>query len=229
MLRNAFSVAVLWMLSFGLMIVVIGLAIDGPHLLLLQRRHAETVGEVVRLLPESHGMVEVRYLVANVTYKRAFPPHLQRSRINEGDSVRVYYRPEDPNVAVIAPPSEILTEQLPSWLAGSLLISVGVVVAVLALRGPGILSRCFPGRMFSARIISAGATVGVLVGLLLSMYAGTLSAAKLVGGAFVISGCVILLRLTWVQYLSWAGLLRSRAFWAALGLAVIGNILNRVL
>jgi hypothetical protein len=57
----------------------------------------------------------------------------------------VYYWPEDPNVAVIAPPSEILTEQLPSWLAGSFLVSVVVVAAVLTLRGSGLLSQCFPG------------------------------------------------------------------------------------
>ena len=108
MLRNTFSIAVLWILSFGLM--------------------------VIRLLPESHGMVDVRYVVADVTYQRTFAPHLQSSLISKGASVRVYYWPEDPNVAVIAPPAEILTEQLPSWLAGSLLISVGVVAAVLARR-----------------------------------------------------------------------------------------------
>ena len=134
MLRNTFSIAVLWILSFGLMVILIGLAIDGPHLLVLERRHAETPGQVIRLLPESHGMVEVRYVVADVTYQRTFAPHLQGSIISKGASVRVYYWPEDPNVAVIAPPAEILTEQLPSWLAGSLLISVGVVAAVLARR-----------------------------------------------------------------------------------------------
>lgn len=55
--NRAVSLTTIWASSFLLMAVVIGLVIDAPHLLVLRKRGAETIGNVARVIPESHGLV----------------------------------------------------------------------------------------------------------------------------------------------------------------------------
>jgi hypothetical protein len=140
--RKRLIAGVVWLLSFGGALTVIGFVIDAPGLLRLQHQHAEVQGEVTRLLPETHGLVEVRYAVAGTVYKRALRPN--RNPVLEGTKVAVYYSPQDPGVAVIGPPADALATELPSWLAGSLLCSGGVAAGVLWWMK--WLPRWFPGR-----------------------------------------------------------------------------------
>jgi hypothetical protein len=229
MIRSPSSIGALWILSFCLMATVIGFVSDAPQLLLLEHNHAETLGEVTRLLPASHGLVEVRYVVAGSTYQGTFAPHLQSRRIDEGDSVRVYYSPRDPKDASIFPPDEILAEQLPSWLAGSLLLSVGLVAAVLTLWNPNPAFRRISGLLTSPKLLSAGVTVGVASGFLLSLFWATPSIVKVVAASLVLCGCALFLRLAWRQRLSWTDMFRSMEFWIAFALAISGNIIDAVL
>ena len=178
---------------------------------------------------DGHGLVEVRYLVAGSAYQRTFAPYLQTRPIAEGDSVRVYYSPRDPRDAYIFPPVEILAEELPAWLAGSLLMSVGMVAAVLVLVSPNPMLRRLSGLLTSPRLISAGITIGVAGGFLSSFILGALNFAKLVAASLVLCGCVIFLRLAWRRRLSWTDLFRSMEFWIAFALAISGNILDAVL
>jgi hypothetical protein len=127
------KMAALWLLSFGLMVTIIGIAIDAPHLVLLRREHAETSGEVTHLHPEYHGVVDVKYAVAGVPYEATLFPYFQEGSIARGELVRVYYSPRNPKIASLAPPQQILEEELPSWAAGSLLGSFGITAAVLIL------------------------------------------------------------------------------------------------
>jgi len=127
------KIALTWLLSLCLLATIIGFAIDAPHLVLLQREHAETSGRVTRVLPGGHSGVEVAYVVADRAYVRPFFPYLQDGRAAKGDSVRIYYSPQDPAIAFIAPPGEILEGQIPSWIAGSILGSLGITAMALAL------------------------------------------------------------------------------------------------
>lgn len=220
------TVAVMWLLSFGVMAIVIGFAMDMPRVLLLQRAHAETSGQVTRLLPDNHGLVRVRYLVAGAAYEGTFPPYVQGRRVDKGDVVRVYYSPRDPAVAFIAPPDEVLSDRLPFLVVASLLGSVGLTAGALAMWNPRAVLHRPCVWVISPRILSAGVTVGVLGGLVSSLYSGTLDTAKSVGGAFVVCGCAVFLTLAWRHRLSWAALLRSGAFWIAVALVIVGNIFN---
>ena len=96
--RKIFVLIAVPTLAFVAMATAIGLVIDAPHLFLLERHHAETVGQVVRLVPESHGAIEIRYSVAGITHFRRTQPYVNRL-LTEGDSVPVYYYPPDPTVA----------------------------------------------------------------------------------------------------------------------------------
>jgi hypothetical protein len=118
------------MLGFAVIGTAIAFVIDAPHLLLLEHQHAETVGRVIRLVPNSHGLVEIGYSVDGRTYVRSVPPFgVADLPLGEGKAVPVYYYPSDPAIAFLAPSGTILKEQLPSWIAGSLLGSCfGVVV-----------------------------------------------------------------------------------------------------
>jgi hypothetical protein len=218
----------MWILAFCLMAGIVGAVIDAPQLLLLQHEHAETLGEVTRLLPENHGLVEVRYLVGGAPYQRTFAPHLQSRRIDEGESVLVYYSPRHPENASIYPPADILTEELPSWMSGSLLLSVGLVVAIFTISRPSPL-RSFTHRLISPRVVSAGMTIGVTGGVILSLLLGRLRVIKFLPAALVLFGCGIFLTLAWRRKLIWADLFRSGAFWIAFGLAVLGNVVDAML
>jgi hypothetical protein len=131
--RSPWMIAALWLVSFCSMATFIGLTGGVSDLMMLRREHAETSGEVIRLHPENHGVVDVKYVVAGTPYQGTFFPYLQDGRIVKGESVRVYYSPHDPTIAFIAPPEEILGEDLPFWLVASLLGSFAVTAGVLIL------------------------------------------------------------------------------------------------
>src|ERR1700733_12036566 len=91
-----------WAVSFCVVTILIAFTIDAPDLFLLQRQHGETQGQVIRELPNSHGMIEVRYRVGSVDYQLPFRPYAQTG---PGKVVRVYYSLSNPATAKIAPPS----------------------------------------------------------------------------------------------------------------------------
>jgi hypothetical protein len=93
-----------------------GFVIDAPHLLLLERQHADTVGRVIRLIPESHGQVEIEYSAAGVTYRQAVTVYGVPTPVVAGQTVLLYYYPQDPVIAFTAPPEEVLADQGPFWV-----------------------------------------------------------------------------------------------------------------
>jgi len=72
------------------------------------------------------------------------------------------------------------------------------------------------------RIFVSAVAVGVFVGSVVSIFAGTVDP---VSGPFVWVGCILALREVWTKRLSWSDTLRLRLFWTGLGLAIAGNIL----
>jgi hypothetical protein len=223
------NLIVIWLTSFCFAAIVIGCVIDAPHLLLLQRECSETDGRVTRVLAENHGLVEVAYDVAGRSYQRTFPPHLNTHVISEGEPVEVYYSPHDPTIAFVAPPSEILAEQLPSWIIGSVFLSGAILAMVLVFGTSGGSLERLSAKVISPRMISTGITVGVFAGMVSSVYFGTLNMPKVLGGVLVVGGCTIFLILAWQKKFSWGELLGSRTFWIAVALAVAGNVLDSVL
>jgi hypothetical protein len=226
--KSPTAIGIIWIVLFCLIAGIIGKIIDAPRLWLLQREHRETLGEVMRLVPQSHGLVEVRYLVDGDAYQRSFEPHLGSQLIAEGDSVLVYYSPHHPENASIYPPADILTEELPPWLLGSFLLSVGIAAAIFTVSRPSPLL-ALTNRFVSPKLVSAGITVGVFGGVALSLFWGRLRLVKLLPASLILCGCVIFLTLAWERKLNWADLLRSRKFWIALGLAILGNTVDALL
>lgn len=228
MRSRVFVLITSWFLAFVLGGIIIGLVIDAPNLLMLRRESAETTGRVARLVPNSHGLVEVLYEIAGKAYTGEFQPHIYDQPLNEGDVVRVYYSPQNPTIAFLAPPSDVLKEQFPAWIAGSLVLSIFGVVAALTLWRPRSPSRRFGVFLPGPRFISAGITLGVLTGLTVSLFTHTLNITKISGWVLIVSGCTMFLVLAWVKELHWVELLHSRTFWLALTLAIIGNLVNLI-
>jgi hypothetical protein len=106
------------------MAMAIAFIIDVPHLLSLQFHHAETTGRVFRVIPNSHGLTEIEYSVQGVPYKREVPGYWVPVGDVEGESIRVYYDPNEPSTASAVPADEILRGQVPAWIGGSVLGSV---------------------------------------------------------------------------------------------------------
>ena len=106
-------------LGFISLATAIGFVIDAPHLLILHFNHSQTTGRIIRVLPNSHGLTEIAYSVGGIEYKRDVPfywvPNLDAPR----EPFRVYYDPHDPSLAAAVPADEILSGQLPFWIAGS--------------------------------------------------------------------------------------------------------------
>lgn len=226
-LKSIVPLLIAWLVLFCIAGIAIGFIIDVPDLLRLQGNYGEVPGSVARLIPESHGLVEVTYIVKGVMYTRSVMPHLEDHAIAEGDSVQVYYSPSTPAVAVIAPPSEILAEQIPSWIAGSLLISIVLIISIGSLWKS--TPRGVSAFVISPKIISSGVAIGAIGGLIVSIYGGTLNGAKLGGAAFVLGGCTLFLILAWQKQLSWREIFHSKEFLIATALVVLGNVINVVL
>ena len=131
MLKVIFVLTAALTLLFCTVAIATGFATDLPRLLQLQQAHAEVVGKVVHVLPASHGLVEIIYVVDGVTHTFTTAPHLPGGPIIEGSSVRVYYSPKDPSVVVAAPPSDILTEELQSSVVVCLFIALGTAIVLL--------------------------------------------------------------------------------------------------
>jgi hypothetical protein len=56
-------------MGFTSMATAIGFIIDAPHLFLLQRHHAETVGRLAQFISNGHGSVAIEYAVGGTSYK----------------------------------------------------------------------------------------------------------------------------------------------------------------
>src|SRR5215469_15057068 len=141
--------------GFAALEVSIGLVIDAPHLLLLRQRNAETLGRVLRQVPDSHGAVEIEYAIRGKTYRQVLPPYGLALPMAAGQTTLVYSDPQDPRVAFTAPAGDILIEELRAWAAGSLLGAVAGVLVVSSLRRPVRCPLDFRG-VNGPRIISAG-------------------------------------------------------------------------
>ena len=118
-------------LGFITLAVAIGLIIDVPHLLILHFNHAQTTGRIIRIIPNSHGLTEIAYSVGDTTYKRDVPFYWIPDSDAGPEPLRVYYSPRDPSIASAVPADEILSGQLPSWIAGS---ALGAVFGAFAAR-----------------------------------------------------------------------------------------------
>ena len=102
-------IVVVWVLAFCFAAVAVGLELDVPDLLRLTHDHATAAGSVLRLVPDSHGMVEVQYDTSGQVYRKKLLPGRM---LIPGDSVVVYYLPSDPAVASLTPPAEQLSDNL---------------------------------------------------------------------------------------------------------------------
>lgn len=122
-----------WMLAFCAFATFMVVTDDIPQVFRLRNQHAETLGKVVRFVPQSHGAIEVKYEVDGTPYQSTFGQYVQTHPLKEGASVNVYYAPSDPANAVISPPSEILWQQLTFTYVASMLMS-GVLVGAIFLR-----------------------------------------------------------------------------------------------
>jgi len=111
-------------LGFICLATAVGFVIDAPHLLKLHFSHAQTTGRIVRVIPNSHGLTEIAYSVGGIPYTRDVPFYWVAEPNDSAATVRIYYDPRDPSIASAAPADEILSGQLPSWIAGSVLGSV---------------------------------------------------------------------------------------------------------
>ena len=116
-------------LGFISLATAIGLVIDVPRLLILHFHHAETTGRVIRAIPNSHGLTEIAYSVRGTQYNREVPGYWVPQAGSE--PIRVYYNPNEPSIAAAVPADEILSGQLPSWIAGS---ALGAVFGAFAAR-----------------------------------------------------------------------------------------------
>jgi hypothetical protein len=127
--RLIYSMAKTWLLAFGLTCTFIGAVMDVPDLLLLQHEHAVTPGIVMRLVPASHGCVEIRYTVGKTEYIETLFPYSDNDT-SVGASVPVYYSPNNPRNASTAPPADVLAEESPGWLAVSMFMSIPLTYAI---------------------------------------------------------------------------------------------------
>jgi hypothetical protein len=108
-------------LGFISLATAIGFVIDAPHLMKLHFNHAQTTGRIVRVIPNSHGLTEIAYSVRGIAYTRDVPFYWVAEPNTSAAILRIYYDPNDPTIASAAPVDEILSGQLPSWIAGSAL------------------------------------------------------------------------------------------------------------
>jgi hypothetical protein len=118
-------------LGFISLATAVGLVIDVPHLLILHIHHAETTGRVIRVVPNSHGLTEIAYSVRGTQYDREVPGYWVPYSQAGIEPIRVYYNPNEPSIAAAIPADEILSGQLPSWIAGS---ALGAVFGAFAAR-----------------------------------------------------------------------------------------------
>ncbi len=208
------------------MAIMFAFIIDAPHLLLLERQHADTMGRVIRLVPDSHGQIEIKYSVGGVTYRQTVPVYGILPPVIAGQPVPVYYYPPDPVVVFTAPPEEVFEEQRPSWVVFSMFGAFcGAIVALNSMRrSRGRIERYLSVR--GPKLLSAAISIGVLGSALFSAFFGTLGVARIVGEILVLSGCAVFVNLAWRRKLTWSQLLRSRQFWIAAALVVAANIIE---
>jgi len=210
----------IWAAAFTLTAVAIGFVIDAPRLLLLERHHARTSGTVTRVIPNSHGQVVVRYSVKGLTYEQSFGP----SSRHEGETVPVYYYPQSPDISEISDPSDVLTDNMPAWIATSLLFSFFVLGCVFALRRPSLWG--VPTHVIPPKVICvAVAAVGVL-SVAHTIQLRGLNAWVALWGSLQLAGIAFLLQASWPRGTGWRQMVRSGRFWIAMLLFVAGFSLD---
>lgn len=100
---------------------------DLPSFWSLIRHYTVAPGEVIGVHKGKHPTVEIRYRSGGVLVTRTFPAFAGAA---SGDSVPVYFSTQEPSNASLAPPSEIWAQDLPPYIAMSLVLSLLITFAM---------------------------------------------------------------------------------------------------
>ena len=106
---------------------------DVPMLLSLNHHHKQATGKVLRMIPNSHGTIEVSYFVSGMKYQRSFFLIAPGQLASDGTVTTVYYSPEDPETSCIGPPADILEQLLHEWILFALLITIFFFVILTSM------------------------------------------------------------------------------------------------
>ncbi len=103
----------------------------------LMREGATTLGRVVARDRQHHDRMVVHYSVNGLEYSVAqryvLRPNPPKDALSIGDTVTVYYLPEEPAVATLGDPAEFLPSHLMGAALGTVMFSTGIVASVLGL------------------------------------------------------------------------------------------------
>jgi hypothetical protein len=208
------------------MATAMAFVIDAPHWMLLFRSQAEASGKITRLVPNSHGAVEIAYTVMGSAFSRLAPWHGPPANRSQDNDITVYYYPPDPSIAFTASADDILDEELPGWIAMSM--GGGLVGLVLGFRVTASSVPSLWARIPGPKFLTVGASLGVTVSFVSRMIGGSYTAPQALGDLLMLPACGLLLWLAWWRNLSWRAMTRSVWLWAAVGLVIAANFVNEI-
>ncbi len=173
-------------------------------------------------ITNNHGLVIVRYVVDYTDYEQPFAPH----NGSVGDSVVVYYKPNDPKVSAIDDPLALLRNRLLVSGIASVLFST---LFALALQFPGFAALwSWPWRLvpFTPRVVMRVVGVVSLIAGGLSVYRGTVDAKLLISEGLIFSGIILLLVRSFqaAREAGWLAFVRSRLFITGLCFVLAGQV-----
>jgi len=122
-------------------------------------------------------MIEVRYKVTEVEYKKRFKQGTMVGLVQEGRAIKVYYLDGDPSISSISPPRDLLAEEAPALLLGAFLFATFLAAAISSLPNTNTLLQKLFLQLVSPRLFSMGVTAGVVLTLVMLIGSRTLSAA----------------------------------------------------
>jgi hypothetical protein len=210
-----------WCCLIVLLWSLIGSAVGVPRLLKLRKHHNITPGLVIKTIPYSHGKVVVRYMVNGSEYVREFAPY----PFETGDELEVFYWPDDPSISEISDPTDRLVVQIPFAVGATILLSVPFVISFVAFKRRGVMFWP-PSLAVDPRVTSTFVSVGVIAGRVSSIMLKRFDALRAAGDLLMIAASVVFLHATWARRLKWGELLKSKSFWSAVLLGVLGNLLT---
>jgi hypothetical protein len=213
----------LWCLCAAVVGTVLSLVSGVNRALLLRAESSVTIGTVVSAQPHNHASVTVRYLVNDKEYERTSSPY----NWPVGTNVTVYYSPKTPQNSLLVEPAEFISQQLPSLVLGTLLVSAFLTAQLFLGKIP---RRADPlwRTVWSPRVAISMYAVGVLIGTGAAIAYGQMHGIAWFTSGLFLLGCAVFLREVWSQKTSWTGMLRSKPSWIGAALLIVGNVLRYV-
>lgn len=187
-MRKALRALSIWLACVGILYASTWLFPGTRRLVSLSRSWTITRGTVVGVDREQHLSITVEYSARARRFNEVF----QGAYKNLGDSVDVYYSPQDPGNAALEDPNDLLRSEVRTWTLGSFVLGTFAAIFVIFPSLGHVAGWPWTKITLKPRFAFGLIALYVVIASIVGLISGRFGALILLGDGLAISGTGLL-------------------------------------